>query len=571
MSSTQSLIIIIFVIILIVAVALIIMGNRHQLGQIEALDRAIEHIKNMHLELDIKRLDEMDLAGESLTTLKTWRKSYQEVATNKIPQVDHLIDQAADKNTHYRIWAASKKIKQAQEIMAQATKDAENTKEVFTQLLEANRKNQAEFEALIKSYRQTRKEVLSKSFNYGAALDQIENQLTAMENSFDEAKNLSAQGDHVEAKRVLSQIRTKLAGLNENLPKLEAGRKQLAETFQDQLSELSSSYKQMRKDKYAIAEVDVLKQIKSIHDEIDQAQDLLSKLKTTELAASTSKIAKEIDQLYDLLEREYKARPFVEKNRDKMLKLIVHQESTSKQLVQKLEHIDESYELTHGELAKSKKLLAEVQTMDDKYAEQVQAMADGKGVYSEIKESWLEALERLHAIDQEQAQMSQDVDGLYDSENVANDSVNRFKQEVGLVYRRIQRRNLPGTPDSFVQMYTLVINEIAHVSDELNQVRINMEKISDELIQISDDVERLKREADDILNSANLFELSMQYANKYSKNEQVKAAMSKGLTLYQDSYQYKEALDTIATSLEKAEPGSYERLEKTYYQDQSNK
>lgn len=49
-------------------------------------------------------------------------------------------------------------------------------------------------------------------------------------------------------------------------------------------------------------------------------------------------------------------------------------------------------------------------------------------------------LERLREISAEQKKMSQDVDGLYDSENVANDSINRFKQEVSLVYRRLERK-----------------------------------------------------------------------------------------------------------------------------------
>ena len=152
--------------------------------------------------------------------------------------------------------------------------------------------------------------------------------------------------------------------------------------------------------------------------------------------------------------------------------------------------------------------------MSRQYTFQTQNIADGKGVYSQIQDSWLRMLDRLRVIDEEQKKMSQDVDGLYDSENVANDSINHFKQEVSLVYRRLQRRNLPGNPDSFVQMYTLVVNEIGHVSEELSRVRINMERISDELIQISDDVERLKREADDIINSANLVELTLQYSNK---------------------------------------------------------
>lgn len=567
MSSIQTIIIVAVVILIIVVVASMLLINRKQLREVEVIDAALNEIEEMHLEEDIKLLNKMDLAGESLTTLNTWRKSYKEASTKKLPRVQKLVEEAANENATYKLFKARKKIKEAQQIIKPALEDARNTKAVFTELLESNKENQIQYDALIKVYRELRKDVLANSFEYGAAIDQIEDQLASMESDFEEAKNLSSQGDHVEAKRVLSKIRMSLAALQKQLPKIKEGYHQLEVVFQDQLKELSNVYKKMISEKYYITKVDVLSRIKDIHDQIDSARKLLSELKVDELANENKKISSEIDGLYDVLAKEYKARPFVEKNQSKMLALISHQQTASKKLVEKLQHIDESYELTHGELEKSKELEKEVNNMNRQYTVDTQNIADGKGVYSAIQDSWLEMLDRLREIDAEQVKMSTDVDGLYDSENVANDSIKHFRQEVSLVYRRLERRSLPGNPDSFIQMYTLVVNEIGHVSDELSQVRINMEKISNELIQISDDVERLKREADDIINSANLVELTMQYSNKYADKDSIKQAQKKAMQLY-DEYNYKEALDTIATAIEKAEPGSYQRLENTYYSEQ---
>ncbi|NRN92834.1 septation ring formation regulator EzrA [Lactobacillus helveticus] len=567
MSSIQTIIIVAVVILIIVVVASMLLINRKQLREVEVIDAALNEIEEMHLEEDIKRLNKMDLAGESLTTLNTWRKSYKEASTKKLPRVQKLVEEAANENATYKLFKARKKIKEAQQIIKPALEDARNTKAVFTELLESNKENQIQYDALIKVYRELRKDVLANSFEYGAAIDQIEDQLASMESDFEEAKNLSSQGDHVEAKRVLSKIHMSLAALQKQLPKIKEGYHQLEVVFQDQLKELSNVYKKMISEKYYITKVDVLSRTKDIHDQIDSARKLLSELKVDELANENKKISSEIDGLYDVLAKEYKARPFVEKNQSKMLALISHQQTASKKLVEKLQHIDESYELTHGELEKSKELEKEVNNMNRQYTVDTQNIADGKGVYSAIQDSWLEMLDRLREIDAEQVKMSTDVDGLYDSENVANDSIKHFRQEVSLVYRRLERRSLPGNPDSFIQMYTLVVNEIGHVSDELSQVRINMEKISNELIQISDDVERLKREADDIINSANLVELTMQYSNKYADKDSIKQAQKKAMQLY-DEYNYKEALDTIATAIEKAEPGSYQRLENTYYSEQ---
>jgi septation ring formation regulator len=570
MSPTQSIVVVTTILIIIVVIAFMLIVNRRQLHEIIALDELINKIDKMHLEKDIINLDKMDLAGESLTTLTTWRKNYQQATTKKIPQVQKLLEDSAEQNAHYHLINAHKQIKQAQEIMLPTYDDAKNTKEVFTELLESNRENKMQYDNLLKNYQEIRKFILAGSFEYGVALDQLENELKNLENDFSEAKSLSAQGDHVEAKRVLSKIKMNLSAISSLLPKIKSNRHLLDTVFQDQLSELADSYKKMIATKYYITEIDVLAEIKQIHNQVDAASKLLANLKITELEQQVSQIKSQISNLYDVLSKEYKARPFVEKNQDKLQRLLAHEQVESKKLVEKLRHIDESYELTHDELATSRQLGQEISDMNRQYTVDTQNLADGKGVYSSIKASWLSMLERLREISAQQQAMSEDVDGLFDSENVANDSINRFKQEVSLVYRRLERKKLPGNPDSFIQMYTLVINEISHTAKELRQVRINMEKISNELIQISDDVERLKREADDIINSADLVELTMQYANKYSNKAVVKSAQQKTMKLYSQEYNYKEALDTIATAIEKVEPGSYQRLENLYYSEKNN-
>ena len=570
MSPAQSIVVIIASLIIIIIVVLMIVVNRRQLREILELDDQISEIEKMHLETDIINLDKMDLAGESLTTLTTWRENYKQAATEKIPAAQTFLEQAADQNAHYHLFKAHKNIKQAQEIMTQTYDDAKNTKEVFTELLESNRENQKQYDDLFNQYKDLRKNVLADSFEYGSALDQIENELTTMENDFSEAKSLTAQGDQVEAKRILSKIKAALANVGCLLPQVREARHQLDQVFQDQLDELSDTYKKMMSSKFYITQLDVLAEIKKVRGQVTDAGKLLTELKISALNKEIAKIKQEISALYDVLIKEYKARPFVEENQEKIQRLLAHEQVESKNLVAKLRHIDESYELTHNELATSRQLEQEVNDMERQYTVDTQNVADGKGVYSAIKSSWLSMLDRLREISAQQKKMAQDVDGLYDSENVANDSINRFKQEVSLVYRRLERKKLPGNPDAFVQMYTLVVNEIGHVAKELSQVRLNMEKISQELIQISDDVERLKRESDDIINSADLVQLTLQYSNKYSNNGSIKAAQKKAMQLYEEEFNYKDALDTIATAIEKVEPGSYQRLENLYYSDKKN-
>jgi septation ring formation regulator len=541
--------------------------NRRQLRDIEELDNELGNMEDLHLERAIGKLDQMELAGESLATLNTWKKSYQKAA-ELFPEIQRLIEDGADENARYRLVKSHQSIKQARELVDSVSEDVKNSSDVFTQLLESNRENKAQYDELMQSYREIRKEILADSFDYSVALEEIENRLSAMEEDFAQAKNLSAQGDHVEAKRVLSKIRADLTALTTKLPEVKEDQHDLQTVFADQLDEIAAGYKEMRDAKYGFGSLDVLLEIRQSNDQIDRSLAALAQLDLEETSKGMKKVEKEIKTLYGILEKEYKARPFVEKNQDKLQRLLTHQQTVSQQLIKKLRHIDESYELTHGELDESRELEREVHKMDSDYIRASQRIADGRAVYSEVQDDWIKILGRLQEIGKRQQELSEAVDGLYEAEEVAQRSIKEFKQQVSLVYRHLSRQNLPGIPEGFLQMYTLVINEISKTSGELNQVRINMEKISEELVQISDDVDRLQREAKDIIRSANLFELTMQYSNKFLDNETVVRARRNAMKLYDRDYNYKDALDTIATAVERAEPGSYQRIENAYYQEQ---
>lgn len=567
MSSTQSLLLITLIITIIVVVMAMLLINRRQLHDIEELDNELGNMEDLHLERAIGKLDQMELAGESLATLNTWKKSYQKAA-ELFPEIQRLIEDGADENARYHLVKSHQSIKQARELVDSVSEDVKNSSDVFTQLLESNRENKAQYDELMQSYREIRKEILADSFDYSVALEEIENRLSAMEEDFAQAKNLSAQGDHVEAKRVLSKIRADLTALKTKLPEVKEDQHDLQTVFANQLDEIAAGYKEMRDAKYGFGSLDVLLEIRQSNDQIDRSLAALAQLDLEETSKGMKKVEKEIKTLYGILEKEYKARPFVEKNQDKLQRLLTHQQTVSQQLIKKLRHIDESYELTHGELDESRELEREVHKMDSDYIRASQRIADGRAVYSEVQDDWIKILGRLQEIGKRQQELSEAVDGLYEAEEVAQRSIKEFKQQVSLVYRHLSRQNLPGIPEGFLQMYTLVVNEISKTSGELNQVRINMEKISEELVQISDDVDRLQREAEDIISSANLFELTMQYSNKFLDNETVVRARRNAMKLYDRDYNYKDALDTIATAVERAEPGSYQRIENAYYQEQ---
>ena len=67
---------------------------------------------------------------------------------------------------------------------------------------------------------------------------------------------------------------------------------------------------------------DVLLEIRQSNDQIDRSLAALAQLDLEETSKGMKKVEKEIKTLYRILEKEYKARPFVEKNQDKLQRLL---------------------------------------------------------------------------------------------------------------------------------------------------------------------------------------------------------------------------------------------------------
>ena len=93
-----------------------------------------------------------------------------------------------------------------------------------------------------------------------------------------------------------------------------------------------------------------------------------------------------------------------------------------------------------------------------------------------------------------------------------------------------------------------------------------MEDITKQLLIVQSDLETLEEKTNDVKDSAQLAERLLQYANRLREdNVEVEVAVQKAQKLFDESYDYSASLETIATVLDKVEPGSYKRLEDNYY------
>ena len=112
----------------------------------------------------------------------------------------------------------------------------------------------------------------------------------------------------------------------------------------------------------------------------------------------------------------------------------------------------------------------------------------------------------------------------------------------------------------------MVADEIDKLNADLDQTRVNMDDITKQLIMTQEDLNSLKEKSNDLIDSALLTEQLLQYANRYRHSHpDVQAAINQAAELFNKKYSYKTAVDVLATALDKVEPGAYQKVEKSYF------
>lgn len=155
---------------------------------------------------------------------------------------------------------------------------------------------------------------------------------------------------------------------------------------------------------------------------------------------------------------------------------------------------------------------------------------------------------------------------LQTDEQRARQMLQKYSTQIRTIHRQVEQLNLPGLPKDYLDYFFGVSDEIKKLADELNEYKINMDEITKQLIIVESDLDTLNDKTDILRDSAELTERFQQYANRFSDNEKIAAAAKKSQELFKQ-FNYTASLEAIATVLEEIEPGSYKRIEDTYYRE----
>lgn len=555
----------IIVIAIVIAVGLYFFQHS-TINKVNDLQALKQKLVGMHVEQKLADGAKMSLTGESLDEFKQLQADYAQVDDNLFKAIDQLADEIRLEARGINFVKVRQDLQKLESLVNDANRIVNHTRESLSELQKIDDQHRQAVLKLEKKYQGLRKKLLSENFKFGPSIDQLEDSLSKLEDEFDKFSTLTSQGDHVTAQTVLVELEkntTHLEQVINTVPKLY---EVLDVQYPEQLQELQSGYQQLNSQDYQFADADIPTQIANIDKQRTETLTKLAELEIETVQKAQANIERQIDHLYDVMQKEIDARPQVANLVDEISKFIVHAQNQNHELLIELDRLSQNYTLDHGELETARGLTEQIKQIEHIYQTDVTATHNHTAIDSQVLAHLQDAKESLTQIEKQQTEINDSVADLHNDEVRAKETLKRFANEMRNIKRQVESLNLPGIPKSYMDYFFVVSDEIKKLDHDINRIKINLEEITKQLLIVQADLETLQEKTADLRDSSQLAERLLQYANRYrDDNEQVDSAAKKAQELFNHDFNYSGSLETIATVLDKVEPGSYKRLEDSYY------
>lgn len=555
------------ILIIVVAIlACVYFYQRRAVKQINDLMESEKKLADQKVDQQIKNVEELQLIGDAKKQFETIKNKYEKQVRPAITAFNKRAPQLLANSRTSKLLTINTQIRDLQADLAKLTTTLQQIQKDLQHLRQQQHTHKQAVEQIKNKYRQFHRQLNEKSFEYGDSEKQLNSRLNELEDQFAQFTDLTNKGDIEAAQEILTNLQSENDKFEQDLKKIPQLYKPIATEFPEQLSELKSGYETLVKQNFHFTEKNIDKQIEQLQSKLDQTIDQLNNLQLDVVEQSNKDLSDQIDYLYGVMQKEIDAKNEAVHLIEVMKDFTKHAQRQNDELGVELDRLSLNYTLTNHEQETVRELGEQIKAIIKQYRDDAEAIANKTAVYSQVLDRQKSNQKNLTEIEKSQEKLNDEVAKLQTDEQRARQMLQKYSTQIRTIHRQVEQLNLPGLPKDYLDYFFGVSDEIKKLADELNEYKINMDEITKQLIIVESDLDTLNDKTDILRDSAELTERFQQYANRFSDNGKIAAAAKKSQELFKQ-FNYTASLEAIATVLEEIEPGSYKRIEDTYYRE----
>lgn len=561
MSSGLIILIIVIGVLLVLGYVVAVLLRKRNEALLASLEERKEQLYNLPVNDEVEEVKNMHLIGQSQVAFREWNQKWVDLSLNSFADIENNLFEAEGYNNSFRFLKAKQAIGNIESQVQLIDEDIKAIRQALSELKEKEEMNSGRVVHALDMFENLQKQVASDPDAYGPALPEIEKQAENIQVEFSKFVTLNSSGDPVEAAEILDTAENHIVALTHIVEKVPAIVKDVQTTLPDQLEDLEAGHRKLLESGYHFTETDLEARFQQLHAALKANLQNVATLELDNALYENEQIQEEINALYDIFTREIESHKVVEKLVKALPGYLAHAKENNKRLAEEVERLSKTFESKELKENHLKELEAELTAQELVVEDALKDTSETQKAYSILQEE-LEAIEeRLKEIEDDQIALSETLSKIEKDDTNARQKVNIYANRLHAIKRYMDKRNLPGIPQSFLTIFFTASDNTEALLAELEGRRVNIENANRLLDILTNDMTELEEETYKLVQYATLTEQLLQYSNRYrSFDDHVQAAFDEALYIFEKEYDYPASFKVISEALETVEPGVTERF-----------
>ena len=550
---------------LVIAYAIAIYVRKRNESKLAILEEKKEELYNLPVNDEVEAVKNMHLIGQSQVTFREWNQKWVDLSLNSFADIENNLFEAEGYNNSFRFFKASHQIDQIESQITLIEEDIAAIRNALADLEKQESKNSGRVLHTLDLFEELQHRVADHSEEYGQGLSEIEKQLENIQSEFSQFVTLNSSGDPVEAAVILDNAENHILALTHIVDRIPAVVTTLSKELPDQLEDLEDGYRKLLDANYHFAETDIEARFQLLYEALKKNHENIAQLELDNAEYENTQIQEEINALYDIFTREIAAQKVVEGLVATLPTYLQHMKDSNAVLVEDIKRLSKSYLFSETDVSHVHRLQTELDSLEESVLELTSEQEEHSEPYSLLEERLENLQATLKEIEDEQVELSQRLAQIEKDDINARQKANIYVNRLHTIKRYMEKRNLPGIPQNFLQLFFTASNHTEELMVELEEAQVNIEVVNRILEITANDMEILEDETYNIVKYATLTEQLLQYSNRYrSFDERIQEAFNDSLEIFEKEFDYHASFDKISQALEVAEPGVTNRFVTSY-------
>ena len=561
---TIILIIAIVVILIIAYIAGLIVRKRND-NLLDALEERKDDLFNLPVNEEVEAVKNLHLIGQSQVSFREWNQKWVDISLNSFADIENHIFEAEAFNNSFRFISAKNAIESIESQIDLIEEDIAAIRLGLKDLKEQEVKNTGRVKHALDLFDNLQDSVRENADSFGETLPELEKQLKNIEVEFSEFVMLNSSGDPIEASEILDKTEEHMIALNQIMDRIPGLIEKVNKTLPEQLEDLESGYRKLIDQNYLFTEQNIESSFQDIRVANRENTALIVSFDLDAAEEANQEVQEEIDRLYQVFTSEIEAHKATVKLSKTLPKFLEHNAQNTKNLLDETERLNKSYTLADSKLSRIQQLSKRMTSVETVINDSLEDIENPEVAYTILQERLEHSMATLKEMEEEQLVLADYLQSQEVSETNARKKANQYINQLHTLKRYMEKRNLPGIPDRFLNTFFRASDHVEALLAELDYKRINIEIINRLLESATFDMNELEEIAYDIVQHATLTEQLLQYSNRYrSFDASVQKAFNRALAIFEKEYDYEAAFEEISFALETVEPGVTERFVHSY-------